>query len=130
MSLQTPIAQNQAVRCGDRNRKASLARQCKNARITPVEMAGALVKIIRDRLATGHPLGADYFRNLPDDTWSELVTLLAPGELDAVYEACGTHAHNLAFTISDDAPTTPPATQPGHTPSWRDHEPPIVHSLK
>src|SRR5688572_6241662 len=126
MSLQTTTAKNQAIRCGDHHHKASLARQRKNAKHNPVETAGALVKIIRDRLATGQPLSAGYFRNLPDDTWSELMAQRTAEELDAVHEACDTHIETPAFTIRDDAPTAAPATQPGHTPSWRDHEPPIV----
>jgi hypothetical protein len=128
MSVQTTTAKNQAIRYGDRDRKASLARQRKNATHNPAETAGALVKIIRDRLTTGQPLGAGYFRNLPDDTWAKLVTLLTPEELNAMHEACDAHAHNPVDTICDDVPTAPPATQPSHAPSWRDHEPPIVHS--
>ena len=124
------VAANQAIRNGDYRHRQIISNQLRHSTHNPVKSAQALARMIRDRIGTGQPLGSGYFRNLPDDTWSELVALLSPEELDAVHRVCDVDVYNPANTISDDEPIPFEVTQTSHTPSWRDHEPPIVHSLK
>jgi hypothetical protein len=143
MSIPTTRPPNQAVRCGDRNHKASIARQRKAATASPRQQAEAIAKVVRKRLSDGQtPPDLDKYR-LDDQTWGELLEVLDAHELSLVADACGgddlggdedePRANDITQAFEDDAPvipsdTIPPAPQ--HTPSWRDHEPAIVHSLK
>ena len=124
------VAANQAIRNGDYRHRQSISNQLRHSTHNPVESAQALARIIRDRIGTGQPLGSGYFRNLPDDTWSELVALLSPEELDAVHRVCDVDVYNPVDTISDDEPIPFEVTEPSHTPSWRDEHPALTHHLQ
>ena len=89
MSLQTPPAPSQAIRCGDRAHKASIARQRKHATTTPRQQAEAIAKVIRTRIADGQSLPDLDRYGLTDVVWSELMSILDGDELTMVADSCG-----------------------------------------
>jgi hypothetical protein len=146
----TPQAQNQAVRHDDRRHAASIAKQRKNAVSDPRSRAEVIYRIISKRVADGHPLPDLARYGVTEDVWAELVFLLSGPELEAVKAAYGdededddepsvddwnaTLEDSDGNIASDIPPVEPPVEVPevehAHTPSWRDREPAIVHSLK
>jgi hypothetical protein len=78
--------------------------------------------------------------NLTHAVWSELMAILDADELTAVADATGgddlddgdePSLEEWTATLEDDVQLIPSDTiAPAHVPSWRDHEPAIVHSLK
>jgi hypothetical protein len=141
MNLPVNTAQNQAIGCGDRNHKASITRQRKAASATsPVQQAQAIASVVRKRLADGQAVpDLDRYR-LDDATWAELLDILGANELSAIADVCvgddldggedEPSADDITKAFEYDVPFTPEPPAPSHTLSWRDHEPPIVHSLK
>jgi hypothetical protein len=89
MSLASNATPSQAIRCGDRNHRGSIARQRKNATTTPREQALAIVDVVRKRIADSQPLpDLDKYR-LGDTTWGELLDVLTADELSAIADAYG-----------------------------------------
>jgi hypothetical protein len=136
------VAANQALCNADLRHAQSLGRQRKAAdAISP--HAQAIAAIVRKRIADGQALpDLDRYR-LDDETWTELMAILDADALSAVADACGgddldgdddePSADDITQAFENDAQLIPsdiipPA--PRHTPSWHNHEPAIVHSLK
>lgn len=142
MSLATNPAPSQALRCGDRNHKASIARQRKAAgTTTPHQQAEAIAAIVRKRLSDGQAVPDLDRYNLTDAVWSELMAILDADELTAVADAAGgddlddgddePSLDEWTATLEDDSASIPKPQQTPHVAhGWRDHEPAIVHSLK
>ena len=140
------VAANQAIRNGDYRHRQLIGRQRKHAASSPAEQAQAVACIIRKRLADSQPLPDLDAYNLSDDAWTELVDLLGSDELMAVTHAGGQDdvdpydPAELARRQASLVDTLPESTIElameatndtlAHVPSWRDHEPPVVHSLK
>jgi hypothetical protein len=125
------------TRNADLQHRQSLGRQRKHAgAVSPHEQAEAIAKIVRARIADQQPVPDLDHYNLTDATWGELLVILDADELTAVGDAAGgddtddmANEPGLeAWTTTPEDDTIPPA--PSHTPSWHDHEPVFVHSLK
>ena len=86
----------QAIRCGNRNHRASIARQRKHGTATARQQAEAIAAIVRKRIADQQPVpDLDMYR-LDDQTWSDLMSILTADELSAVADAySGDHSENL-----------------------------------
>jgi hypothetical protein len=133
------------TRNADLRHAQSLGHQRKAAGATPHEQAMSIAAIIRKRLSDGQPVPDLDRYGLTDAVWAELLDILDADELGAVGDACRGNdledesepsSGDLTRVFEDDVPLTPepPAPQQtpqvAHVPSWRNHEPPIVHSLK
>jgi hypothetical protein len=133
------------TRNADYRHAQSLGRQRKAAATTPREQALAVAQVVRKRIADGQAVPDLDRYGLTNAVWAELLDILDADELSAIGEACGgddledesePSFGDLTRAFEDDVPLTPgpPAPQQtphvAHVPSWRDHEPRVVHSLK
>jgi hypothetical protein len=141
------LTQSKPTRNADLRHAQSLGRQRKATSIaSPGEQAASIAAVVRKRIADGQPVpDLDRYR-LDNATWTELLDALDADELSAVADACGADGLDDSDDSDDepsaddvtmafgDMPLMPEPPTPQQTPhvahGWRDHEPPIVHSLK
>jgi hypothetical protein len=142
---------SKSTRNADLRHAQSLGRQRKNTVSDPRSRAEAIYRIIQKRVADGQPLPDLARYGVTDDIWAELIFLLSGPELEAVKAAYegededddepSADDWNATFVGMDsergaadippvDVAPPKPYVASDHTPSWRDHEPAIVHSLK